>query len=342
MIIKSYTASTIAAALKKIREDLGGDAIVLKTRVCSPDEIRSTGKRIEITACIDEGAVDLEKLNMIQLSDQAHSEVDNKFVADASPGRGFIVENEPIIETVDRSEQYKHNLHRIYRNLIDNDIPETFAQGFCEELRQCTYDGEDFQQLAINKLVPRLEPLLAPGIKIRPGMKIAFVGPRGGGKSSVLAKTAAQLTTRLGLSTRLVSLELKNESEDASSLSVNDDNKSVLLIDTPPIDRDQDLQMKMLKRLDKIQVDQLFFVFSVCSRTSDLIGGADLFELFAPTFIIATHLDETNRWGGILSMTNYMDSQLAFITDSPADSGELIAPNAHTLAAALLTTEMSR
>jgi flagellar biosynthesis GTPase FlhF len=173
-------------------------------------------------------------------------------------------------------------------------------------------------------------------------MKIAFVGPRGGGKSSVMAKTAAQLTTRLGLSTRLVSLEHQTKSEDEPILSPDDDKNSVLLIDTPPIDRNRDPQMKMPERLNMMGVNQLFFVFSACSRTSDLINEADLFRLYAPTFMIATHLDETSRWGGIISMTDYMDSQLAFVTDTPGDSGELIAPNAHTLAAALLKREVPR
>ena len=54
MVIKSFSAPTVAAALKKIREELGGEAVVLKTKVCPGEETSLTGERFEVTACIDE------------------------------------------------------------------------------------------------------------------------------------------------------------------------------------------------------------------------------------------------------------------------------------------------
>ncbi len=51
MRIKSYTAESVADALKRIRTELGGEAFVLKTRKL----VNPLGmERVEITACCDD------------------------------------------------------------------------------------------------------------------------------------------------------------------------------------------------------------------------------------------------------------------------------------------------
>ncbi|RKX20827.1 MAG: hypothetical protein DRP35_05405, partial [Candidatus Zixiibacteriota bacterium] len=54
MIIKSFKAETSASALKMVRSEMGGDAIILKTR----ELIGELGNnRIEITACLENPTV---------------------------------------------------------------------------------------------------------------------------------------------------------------------------------------------------------------------------------------------------------------------------------------------
>ena len=62
MIIKSYTAPTVAAALKMIREEMGGDAVVLNTKINSDAKPNLVEERVEVTACIDDKAADFRKL----------------------------------------------------------------------------------------------------------------------------------------------------------------------------------------------------------------------------------------------------------------------------------------
>ncbi len=50
MIIKSFIAESSAAALKRVREEMGGDAIVLKTRQITG---RGRTSKVEVTACIE-------------------------------------------------------------------------------------------------------------------------------------------------------------------------------------------------------------------------------------------------------------------------------------------------
>ena len=63
MIIKSFTGPTVAAALKLVRDEMGGDAVVLKTRVLPIDETIVVNERVEVTACIDESILSPGKID---------------------------------------------------------------------------------------------------------------------------------------------------------------------------------------------------------------------------------------------------------------------------------------
>ena len=78
MIIKSFTAPTVAAALKKIREEMGQNAVVLKTTVPSSNNKTLSGKGVEITACIDESALSPGKLDeLIKSTDRPENDTDH-------------------------------------------------------------------------------------------------------------------------------------------------------------------------------------------------------------------------------------------------------------------------
>ena len=54
MIVKSFIADSVAGALKMVRSELGGDAVILKTRKIESIKQKMVGGRVEVTACIDQ------------------------------------------------------------------------------------------------------------------------------------------------------------------------------------------------------------------------------------------------------------------------------------------------
>ncbi len=56
MIVKSFIADTVAGALKQARNELGGDAVILKTRKLDGVHPSAGGGRVEVTACVDKAA----------------------------------------------------------------------------------------------------------------------------------------------------------------------------------------------------------------------------------------------------------------------------------------------
>ena len=366
MIIKSFAAPTIAAALKVIREELGGDAVVLKTRVCSKDEAAVSGNKVEVTACIDEKAVKKRPGKKATSPGSAHTKV-----RPTVPEAAFFAGDDDLhdLARIERTLNQMIGAHtspelltdlddrvkNVFRNLLQADVPAEIAHRLSRETAEILGGSMLAEEAACEILRAELEVITTQKVPIEPGTRVAFVGPSGSGKTSVMAKMAAQLCTRFRQKVKLLSLSNKElsahgEAEDYADLSEmvadseeaveeNIDSDSILLIDTPPICRDTARQAKLLERIKAVRPDVVVLVFSVCSRADDLMGLMDCYENFRPGFLVASHLDESDRWGGILAMAENLNLPVAFVTDSPGGEGTLKPPDPARIARNLLRLE---
>ena len=345
---------------------MGGGAVVLSTKINPEAGDGLLDDRVEVTACIDDKAVDFRKLKYNRKADDVplKKQVEEEPVATAVEEE-VQIDSSSALHRIDKalgnilnvgrhintSEKISEESKFLYLNLLDADLPYEIAERICENLSQTNNNNRNIEQIAFEKLANELEPLCTPSIRLQPGSKVAFVGPSGGGKSSVMAKFAAQITMQSGLKVKLTSLEnLQEKKSDnetieifASPLSnevrsqINTEDGSILLIDTPSI-MPGDPNSELLDKLNKFQPNILFFVFSVGSRTCDLIDAINTYESFTPTYLIATHLDETERWGGIMAMAEYLNRSTAFVTNSPGKIGRLYTADPAVIAGHLLKT----
>ena len=194
--------------------------------------------------------------------------------------------------------------------------------------------------------------VVASEIDFHPGLTVAFVGPSGSGKTSALAKLAADLTVNMRKKVKLASLddrkisayeeiggyadilEIPLEAIDRTGTTKNRD--TILLVDTPSIPLSPSSDPDFSRMVQCLNPDVIFLVFSVATRANDLIDAVTTFDSIGPTHLLASHLDEVNRWGGITAMTKYLDIPLAFVTDAPGGVGRLHAPDPDLIAAGLL------
>jgi flagellar biosynthesis protein FlhF len=365
MIIKSYTAPTVAAALKKIREEMGGSAVVLNTKVNNDADGGILDERVEVTACIDDKAADFRKLKLHDdVDDPAMPEEDVEAVATLTEEKA-VIKDTSALNRIDKtlgnilnenryakiSDRIGEEAKYIFLNLLNADLPEEIAARICEPLSEVDSATQNIESKAFDIIINELQPLCTPSIRLQPGAKVAFVGPSGSGKSSVMAKFAAQITMQSHLKVKLTSLEnISDKKSDndaveifASPLSneiksqINTDDGSILLIDTPSI-TPNDPNTGLLDKLNKFEPNVLFFVFSVGNRTCDLIDSINTYECFTPTYLIATHLDETERWGGIMAMAEYLNRPVAFVTNSSGKIGRLYTADSAVIADRLLKT----
>jgi len=369
MVIKSFSAPTVASALKKIREELGGDAVVLKTNECPREESSLTGQRFEVTACIDEQAFSKHKADRRSKPAAQNPKKDESPKKD-NPVTGIDKEIKDFaglektlnrILSVHRSPDIftdlRADIKPLFLNLLDSDVPVEIAHRIAEKTAECDDGCGNIEQTAMAVIHDEIKRVTSAAVTIEPGMKVAFVGPSGAGKTSVMGKAAAQLCTKFGQKVKLLSLDqmkiaayeeigayadlLDLHAGFCRQLQDGKDDDSVCLIDTPSVGCVERRQQKLIEELASVAPDIVFFVFSVCSRSHDLIDSINMFEKFAPQFLVASHLDESDRWGGIAAMTEYLNIPVAFITDSPGGIGEMRIPDAAAIARRLLKLEVS-
>ena len=369
MVIKSFSAPTVAAALKKIREELGGDAVVLRTKVCSGKEVSLTGQRFEVTACIDEQELSkhrafrnnkpfVKETSVMKIEKAVDPKPENnKEIKDFAGLEKTLNRILSAHRSPDLFTDLPTEVKPVFLNLIDSDVPVEIAHRMARRTLDSADTGSNIEQAALTVVHDEIGRITSANISIEPGMKIAFVGPSGGGKTSVMGKAAAQLCTKYGRKIKLLSLDqmkiaayeeigayadlLDLQAGFCRQLQDNRDNDSVCLIDTPAIGCTERRQKKLAEELMSVAPDIVFFVFSVCNRSHDLIDSINMFENFSPTCLVASHLDETNRWGGITAMAEYLNIPVSYVTDSPGGIGELRVPDAAAIARRLLKLEVS-
>jgi len=373
MIIKSFTAPTVAAALKKIREEMGHNAVVLKTTVLSSGDTSRSGKNVEITACIDESALTPGQLNgLVKAGDRSEEKsVQSTRIPDVTRSLSDAGEPEKLAAQLGSKLDSILNSHSnteplsgvapgvrpIYLDMLDADIPSDIVDQIAAKIDEAAGTDGDAKQPAQDVLKEYLKGMIASDINFEPGMKVVFAGPSGAGKTSAMAKLAAQLTSFRKLKVTLSSLDdmkvsayeeigsyadiLNLPVEIFDQLADRERLDSVVLIDTPSMPCDAARRDNLFEKIRALKPDIVFLVFSACCRTRDLLDRLNHFEDLAPSYLIAGHLDETERWGTIPAMTGFLDIPLAYTMNSPGGMGLLKIADADMIARNILKMEVA-
>ncbi|MCH9030725.1 MAG: hypothetical protein IIB00_00490 [candidate division Zixibacteria bacterium] len=155
MIIKSFLADSIADALKMIRSDLGGKAVVLKTRALSAHESGQGRRMVEITACLDNptvgavGSLDRERVSgMSNASQKVPGAVEKRSMAPRIkddtrmiPGK---VAGGDDVRTLTKSQ--KLVLKRgpeVVENLADRPIDKPFEKPVVDHIEEMADETEE-------------------------------------------------------------------------------------------------------------------------------------------------------------------------------------------------------
>jgi len=237
--IRKFTAATEAAAIEKIQQELGSDALVINVRRAQPkglfaflrkpfvevsaayddsgsqDEILKDFAVAQVGAAPDELAEKLaekdERIKM--LSDMLHTTGD--MLSRAQQQLSAARQAERRASTNDRQRLYSNNmLQFFYDTLIENQVLPHIAQEILDDLDGQTKDTEALDlnfiiKIVYNSLVRLIgspEGLSTAPSKGKP-QKFAFIGPTGVGKTTTIAKLTADLCLNRGLSVGLITAD---------------------------------------------------------------------------------------------------------------------------------------
>jgi len=235
-------------------------------------------------------------------------------------------------------------LPRIIADLIQAGVQEPLVREISDELKAVMLrehiTREDLLRLQLARiLMSRLRVARSLGDRLRvPSTPriITFLGPTGVGKTTTIAKIAAELvinqkrpvtlattdTYKIAAVEQLqtyanilkVPLEVCPNAESLGSLRDHLGPEDVVLVDTAGYGpRDERKLNELQVLLSAVRAEKHLCVSST-TRDSDLVQALNRFNMFEPDYLVFTKLDETNVFGNIFNLAAKTHIPLSYFT----------------------------
>ena len=337
MKIKRYIVKDMAEAIKVIKGELGPDAIIVSTR-----KIRQKGwmkyfkpRRLEVTAA----AAVVSNTQGSPQESKPFDPKDDPFKKEIAEVKALLQQMAEKVEADSRDLDELQNFW--YQQLVNVEVYPDIAKGLLlSASEKCPSDhperGDYFKVALQTEIVERLEPLyLSKGFE---GRIVSFVGPTGVGKTTTIAKLAAQYTLfhkkkvalitidtyRIGAVEQLkiygeiigLSVDVVMTPPELKKTIEKHSDKDIILIDTAGRSSKNTAQVWELKGfLDTIQPIETCLVLSATTKQSDLDRIIKDFRYVDFTKLIFTKIDETDTLGLIINTIFTTNAPVSFITD---------------------------
>lgn len=378
MAVRKFRAKSIQEAVKKIKEDMGPDAMILSTKRISGGFRNPYAKAMfEVAAT---------PLNGLPGSQQQPVEgMDRKSDLSDRPCNFRISEDIHEVNSEDRWNEIRAELLSIkdmicllnqtggfpdflnmypecinlYAKLVEAGISETKVHDF---MKKCgvasnpqSLGSEEITKRVLKEILSSISVFSPFGAGNGKRQLAAFIGPTGVGKTTTIAKLAAELSLkrkkRVGLisidSYRIGAIEqLKTYAaimglpclpafsrRDLETAVRKMEGRDIVLIDTAGqshLDRDR------LSELCRLMEGNLsissHLVLSTTTKMQDMREAADNFAILDPKTYVFTKVDETKRNGSIVDQVLTLKMPVSFVTNGqkvpedimPADKKKIL------------------
>ncbi len=216
-----FQAATMAAAVAQVKTQLGPDALIIKTRTVPRRGLfnRSGGEQVEITAA------QIDTTPRAEMSQQGSFHPASRFSAPTTSAADWIKRDQPTSPTPSSGRlritprinaasptagsHLPGRLGGLFESLVSCQVAEALARQLLADLPS---DLDLDSQPESSPLFRRIEKLLPTAGPIRPGLPgkpkiVSFVGPTGVGKTTTIAKLAAQYRLQRNTSIALLTID---------------------------------------------------------------------------------------------------------------------------------------
>ncbi|QDT49410.1 Flagellar biosynthesis protein FlhF [Symmachiella dynata] len=293
--------------------------------------------------------------------------------ADSSPISSQLRSIEQMVKSLSqtaaarRSDEVPSDLFHLYAELIDGEVEDTLAQEMvCRLKAECADKELQDVQLAKARLSQMVQNELncSGPIRVTPGQRrtVALVGPTGVGKTTTIAKLAANFRLRDGIRMGLVTvdtyriaaveqlrtyaeiidlpmkvvtspLEMRRAMDELSGLDL-------VLIDTAGRSpRDEPKIQELQNFLLEAKVDEVHLVMSLVASARSLETTARQFAVAGTTSVILTKLDEAAGMGALLSAARKIEAPVSYLTTGQDVPDDIETAEAERMARLVLGSE---
>lgn len=331
MKVKKYVGKNMQDTIFKVKAELGSDAIILNTRKFKEGGILGffANEKVEVLAGIeDEGRRKKPEANReIQEIKNMLSNLNQNWQED------------------DFIRSLPESLKKVYNLLLEEEVTDDLARDLIAKMQEG--DGPEEQMEILSK---EMETIIGPPaplvVKSNKRKVVALIGPTGVGKTTTIAKIAANFVQdndyKVGLVTSdtyriaavqqlktysdIINIPLEvvyDEDEFAKVIAGKYKDFDLVLLDTPGSSWNDKVQLGRLKKLvNKSLVDETHLLLSLSSSRSNIEKVIENFSELSPNRFLLTKIDEATSFGNILNLRYYHKQPFSYFSsgqDVPDD-----------------------
>lgn len=365
MKIKKFIAKDFKDAIRLAKVEMGQDAIILQTK-----QIKTGGflglfakPQVEVTVAVDDSLqVNLDKMRQVvtpnpssgieeviktkinetKVNSNPKNNEDN-LLNELNVLKNMMSDIKLQMYEVELTKGISDELKRFYDILVNNNVDKDIALQIVtstqNQIENNTDRGYRTEELLLNTLQQFIDEIKPIEIKSnKKGSVIFFVGPTGVGKTTTIAKLAANIafvdnkdvalitldTFRISAAEQLrtfaeiinIPISVVFEPDDLLKTILEYNDKDVILVDTAGRSPYNDEHLAELKQfIDACNPDETILVLSAITDSNDLHNIYQKFNLFNIDKIIFTKLDETNNYGQLLNVIYEIKKPIAYLTN---------------------------
>jgi len=394
MKIKKYEVFEMKEAMKLIREELGPDATIISTKKVTKDNNFGLFSRpmYEVTAAIDDDDRLKKTAQKIQKPATPKPSFNTYGYEEAKPAENNDSEIDKISELInamglnkfeslmkdigdikrqvaEMNSSIKDNVTadlspklRDYHNiLVKNGVDDILGYKFLKNIEKRM--GADLTGAQIKNLIAQLMSSFIPIEKdyfssIRQKV-LAVVGPTGVGKTTTVAKVAANLKLKLGKSVALITVDnFRIGAVEQLKSYANIVEIPLFVASTPSelkrlIDECRDYEYVFVdsmgrSQFDDSQIDDLLkfmevsplikvaLVLSLSSNHSEMTETYDRYSKLMPEYLIFTKLDETRYFGPLVNLPIKKKTPVMLLSKGQSVPDDMEIPDGKKIAGKLL------
>lgn len=360
MEVKRFRADTMQAALAQVKHNLGPDAVILNTKTFYQGGFLGLGKKevVEIMASREVNIVDTPPL--FARRSNAYSR-QSGFHEARGPGStegseilkelsSLKAQVELLAREHERDPEYPPLLNEYYRMLLVANVSKASARKMVgavhTELSEAELSDRNLVESRLREQVGKVVKLAGP-IKCdnRRSRKIVMTGPTGVGKTTTIAKLAAQHSIKdkrsVGLITadtyRIAAVEQLKVYADIIGVTLDvvltpkelreavrrHSDKELIFIDTAGRSQQNQTRLVELKNfVESAEPDENHLLISATTEKEEVFNIIEKFGIVEVTSFIFSKVDECRTPGLIFEVLAHCDKPLSYLTtgqDVPDD-----------------------
>ncbi len=373
MQIKKFVAPTLKQASMQMKMEMGGEAVILGTRVIYGDSKTGSKRMFEITAGIEEenifetAEVDLKKKSLgskKNYSSELQKLSDKIFINPIHEKDRVKPKSDLLNPSLNKNtnSDIEKELKEILDTLFVREVQKPIISTILSQLKQYKsyLHPSNIDSYVISSIASMIPTYHFEVNAKKKAKTVALVGPTGVGKTTCIAKLAVISKILHNLDVGLISIdtyrlgaidqlrifsEISNidmlvayEPADMPKLINSFKKKDIIFIDTAGRSQNNTEQLKQMKEfLTAANASETYLVLSSTGTTKNMLDVSEKFKLFDYDSVIFTKIDEAAAFGNILNVVSKYDVPISFLSNGQVIPDDILSADPEFIANMIYT-----